>query len=101
MKAYWKFEALLSTHRKMTTLSIFASNCQWSSGKFRLSNYLLYDKRSVEYAILSFPVFSFLQHWHVFCQNDEFSKFYYVKIFYDLETFHIYLQKAGFVVYYF
>ena len=93
MKAYWKFEALLSTHRKMTTLSIFASNCQWSSGKFRLSNYLLYDKRSVEYAILSFPVFSFLQHWHVFCQNDEFSKFYCYNFLWSGNLSHIFTKS--------
>ena len=118
MKTHLKFEALMSTHRKVATLSIMASNrrkliwlgryftsylfflnvhniCkqQRSSGKFRLSKYWLYDKRPVEHAILSFLVFSFLQHWHVSCQNDEFSKFYDVTNFYNLETFHIDLQK--------
>ena len=126
MKTDGKFEALVSTHRKMTALSNFACNCQkiyfvWqilfnitntsylfflnvhnirkkqrSSGKFRLSKYWVYDKRPVERAILSFSVFSFFQHWHVFCQNDEISKFFYVTIFYDLETSHIHLQKSQF-----
>ena len=125
MGTYWKFEPLVSNDRKMTALSIFASNCQklilfrryfstsqiqaifflnvhnirkkqWSSVKFRLKKYWLYDKQPVEHAILSFSVFSFLQHWHVFCQNDKFSKFYYVKNLYDLETFHIHLKKSPF-----
>ena len=116
METYWKFEPLVSNDRKMTALSIFASNCQklilfrryfsasqipaifflnvhnirkkqWCSVKFRLKKYWLYDKQPIEHAILSFSVFSFLQHWHVFCQNDKFSKFYYVKNLYDLETF--------------
>ena len=69
---------------------------QWSSVKFRLKKYWLYDKQPVEHAILSFSVISFLQHWHVFCQNDKFSKFYYVKNLYDLETFHIHLKKSPF-----
>ena len=66
-----------------------------------LSKYLLYDKRPVGHAILSFSAFSILQHSHVFCQNNGFPKFYYVTNFYDLETFHIHLQKVRFVVYYF
>ena len=118
LKAHWKFEALVSTHRKVATLLILASNrrkficlgrnftsyffslnvhniCkqQRSSGKFRLSKYWLYDKRPVEHAILPFSVFSFLQHWHVSCQNDEFFMFYDVANFYNPETFHIDLQK--------
>ena len=74
---------------------------QRSSGKFMLSKNLLDDKRPVGHAILSFSLFSILQHWHVFSQNNEFSKFYYVTNFYDLETFHIHSQKVRFVVYYF
>ena len=74
---------------------------QRSSGKFMLSKYLLDDNRPVGHAILSFSAFSILQHWHVFCQNNEFFRFYYVTNFYDLETFHIHLQKVRFVVYYF
>ena len=35
---------------------------QQSSGKFRLHKYLFYDKQPVEHGILSFSVFSFLQH---------------------------------------
>ena len=54
---------------------------QRSSGKFRLYKYLLYDKRTVEHAMLLFSVFSFLQHWHAFCQKGEFSSFYYVTKF--------------------
>ena len=69
---------------------------QRSSSKFKLSKYWLYDKLPVEHAILSFSVFSFFQHWHVFWQNDEFSKFSYVTNFYDLETFHVHLQKSQF-----
>ena len=60
-----------------------------SSGKFRLNKYFLFDKRPVEHAILLFLVFSFLERWDVFCQKDEFSKFWYVTNLYDLENFYI------------
>ena len=58
-------------------------------------------KTTEQWQILSFLVFSFSQRWYVFGENDEFSKSNYVKNLYDLETFHLHLQKARFVVCYF
>ena len=70
------------------SICIMCAKDNGTVAKFRLHKYLLYDKRPVEHATLLFSVFSFLQQWHVFCQKDEFPKFYYVTKFYDLKTFH-------------
>ena len=73
---------------------------QRRSDKFRLRKHLLYDKLSVEYALLQFLVFSFFQHWHVSSQKfyektnmflrrifQALLKFNYVTKFYDLAMF--------------
>ena len=122
MKTCWKFEAFVSTHHKMISQSIFASNCQklilfgryFPTSKipaicfFSMCTIFAKNNGIVENLGEANIDFTINDRWicyfvisgiflfatlTVLCKNNEFPKFYYVTNFYDLETFHIHFAK--------
>ena len=120
MKTCWKFEAFVSTHHKMISQSIFASNCQKlilfgryfptskipaicffsmctifakNNGIVANFDFTINDRWICYFVISGIFLFATLT---VLCKNNELPKFYYVTNFYDLESFHMHLQKSQF-----